>query len=552
MRFREACLVLLVGLCGCRGQIRRICSFESRPNVLIVATNGASWEDFGFSSFYLKDYEITPNLNALCKEGAYFSSAYLMSALGDGAMAAMLTGMSIQELGYEHHTDQAEWAVDAKHLYLSEYLDDYTKGFFGKWNLGGNEIESARPDLRGFNYFYGFLGNISSHFPWQLKPEPPAELLTHLRFRSSVESFPGSKEAARLLVLLERWYCLTIQERQEARRLTLALNLSALESTDGVEERAWPRFSLPRETIMACKMPGYHFALLPLQKYLTTAISERVVDFITYAPNYERPWLAVASYNVPYVPLEAEERLLAKFHHIKEPTMRTRAAMLASFDEGIGKIVETLKRTNQWDNTIIIFLNNESISHRRMKDENVHYRGCRGTLFEGGLRTPMFVVWPQKIAKESLVSQPVSVQDIVPSLLKVCEAERKHRKQFEGNYRYLFDVDRQENLNAPCYFWRHGKVAAIRNGKWKLILISPLDPEKEKGKKEEDVILLYDLENDPQEHTNVADVYQSISANLAGQLRHWCSHYPLKADRSVSYWEKKRHEMHLMQEVSKE
>lgn len=550
MRFILGCLLISLCVSGCRGQIRQLCTFESRPNVLIITTNGASWEDFGFSSFYIRDYELTPHLDSLCKEGTYFSSAYLMSALGDGSMASLLTGISIQDLGYEQRANQMEWTVSSQHLYISEYLNDYTKGFFGKWNLGGSEDESARPDRRGFDYFYGFTGNMSSHFPWQFKPEPPAELLTHLRFRSSVETFPGSQEAARLLSLLERWYCLTIQERQEARKLTLALNLSALESTDGIEERAWPRFSLPRETIIACKRPGYHFALLPLQKYLTTAISEEVVDFVKNAPNYERPWLAVVSYNVPYVPLEAEERFLAKYQHISDLTMRTRAAMLASFDEGIGKIVETLKRSNQWDNTIIVFVNNESISQRRMKTEKLHFRGCRGTVFEGGIRTPMFVVWPQKIERETMVSSPVSVQDIVPSLLKACRVKYRHRKHFEGNYNNLFETIKKDEVSSPCYFWRHGKVAAIRNGQWKLILISPLENE-DKSKKEEEIIQLYDLENDPQERTNVADIHQDISANLLGQLRHWCLHYPLEENQSTSYWEKKRREMHLMQDETK-
>lgn len=81
-------------------------------------------------------------------------------------------------------------------------------------------------------------------------------------------------------------------------------------------------------------------------------------------------------------------------------------------------MLQALRQTSQIENTIIIFTSdNGGASYVGLPDINKPYRGWKCTLFEGGLRVPLFISWPKILKKNVIINQTVSHLDIVPTIL---------------------------------------------------------------------------------------------------------------------------------------
>lgn len=533
--------VFTILLTGCRTSLRLFKGMQSRPNILLIMTDDAAWEDFGFAT--KTSNSVTPNLDALCQEGAFFTSAYAAGSIGDASVAAILTGCHPVEMDYEYGTENLDRAVDAKFCYLPSYLPKYRSIFIGKWHLGGQEKEADRPYSRGFEEFYGFIGGGSSYLPWNMQPFNSSQLITHLRFRSSDDTFPGAKEAKELLPLIEKWSELNLEERQKARKLTLTLNLSALE--DSEEGYSWPRFTLPYDVSIASKKVNYKYSLLPLKRYLTDELSNKAVEFITDLQRLKDPWLAVVAYNAPHSPREAHPKKLQEFLYVKDEDQRVRMAMISSLDDGVGAIVKALKATGQWDNTLIIFLNDNGMMQRRQKVNRWVFRGGKGTLFEGGFHVPMVMVWPKEIPAGITINQAVSTLDIVPTCVELGQGRNKKNQEiFREKEQSLIAIIQGMNLNPNrTFYWRQGKIAAIKEGDWKLIQVSPLDEDEKEN--QEETFLLYNLKNDPRETNNVVFEELEILDHLQQKLNAWIRQYPEHDCQNVLFWERQRQKAHL-------
>ena len=134
---------------------------------------------------------------------------------------------------------------------------------------------------------------------------------------------------------------------------------------------------------------------------------------------------------------------------------------------------------------------------------NSPFRGWKGTFFEGGLRVPLLMKWPDVIAPDTVVSAPVSHVDIFPTLMNAANVNEGARVDYTNPLsgdnllpyiRANSDID-EKALSERTFFWRSGHYKAIRRGKWKLQKAG--NPDK---------IWLYDLSSDPSESNNLAGV----------------------------------------------
>ena len=93
-----------------------------------------------------------------------------------------------------------------------------------------------------------------------------------------------------------------------------------------------------------------------------------------------------------------------------------RKGMVASVDDAVGEIVKLLKSTEQWNNTIIIFLSDNG---SYLPDGNLPFYGVRGSLDEGGVRVPAFITSPllSEQVRGSVVLHMVHITDIFPTIL---------------------------------------------------------------------------------------------------------------------------------------
>lgn len=146
-----------------------------------------------------------------------------------------------------------------------------------------------------------------------------------------------------------------------------------------------------RSGLSAIQRNGEHIAE---DRYLTTAITDEAIHFIEKS---EQPYFAYIAYNAPHTPFQATAEAYAKFPDIKDPVKRTYAAMISTLDDEIGRLVEFLKTTNRFYNTLIFFISDNGGAEYTFATDNGPYKGGKITDFEGGLKVPMVMTWPEKV-----------------------------------------------------------------------------------------------------------------------------------------------------------
>ena len=244
-------------------------------------------------------------------------------------------------------------------------------------------------------------------------------------------------------------------------------------------------------------------AFIDEKGHATDLIADESVKFIQAAR--KKPFFLWVAFSVPHHPVQEEEKWLKPYQEVKDVSRRQYAASVAHMDAAIGRIVETLDKSGQSDNTLIVFTsdNGGQKDYASKTDyegkhgpnptlgDNRPLRGWKGQLYEGGIRVPAFVSWRGRL-KPRVVNEAVSHLDWMPTLARLAGAEANG----EGRDVWpLLSGDGKAAAAKPLY-WNIGNHKAVIMGDWKLI-----EPAKKK-----DAAELYDLAADPAETKNrVAD-----------------------------------------------
>lgn len=509
----------------------------SKPNVILILA-----DDMGFSDIGCYGSEIdTPHIDQLAGAGVRFSHFY-NTARCSPSRASMLTGLHPHQTGIGILTKD-----DRPHGYpgslndrcttVAEILSaaGYATSIVGKWHLASNirQVNSAWPTRRGFDHFYGTLAGSCSYFQ------------------------PAS---------LTRGEC----------------NAEA-EATNN---------------------PDY---------YYTDAISNEACNFVRDQAQLEQPFFMYVAYTAPHWPLQAREADIAKYRGCydegwdvlrerrmqrlrdtglladavhtsqrdpEEPAweqaphkawearrMEVYAAQVHSMDQGIGRILTTLKETGQLNNTLLCFLSDngacaevlpldgsaEAFKKRRPDLDrlrprnglnlqvgnepsitpgpedsyasygrawanlsNTPFRLYKRWTHEGGISTPLIVHWPDGgLLNGAIVRTPAQLTDLLPTILEATQVacpsqpNANHIPPCEGTS--LLPALRGAHTKDHPLFWEHTGNAAVRLGRWKLVREHPKSWE------------LYDMQTDRAETIDLAAQQPDTVLELATQWQAWAN-----------------------------
>lgn len=134
----------------------------TKPNIIIIVSDDAGNHDFGFQG--LAEFG-TPNIDRIAKEGAKFTNGYVSASVCSPSRAGLLTGKYQAKFGHQYNLGDAVNGLPTSEILITNRLKDlgYTTAGFGKWHLGYKP--EYRPNARGFDYWYGFLGGAHPYFP---------------------------------------------------------------------------------------------------------------------------------------------------------------------------------------------------------------------------------------------------------------------------------------------------------------------------------------------------------------------------------------------------
>ncbi len=271
----------------------------------------------------------------------------------------------------------------------------------------------------------------------------------------------------------------------------------------------------------------------PEGEYLADFLTDKAVDFITR--HKREPFFLYLPHFGVHSPHQAKQVWIDKFKDktgVGGHNNPTYAAMIASVDESVGRVMKTLDDLKLADNTVLIFTSDNGgvggyAREGLMKKsgditDNAPLRSGKGSLYEGGTREPFIVRWPGVTKAGSANSVPTIHVDIYPTLLEIAAAPKPQQVLDGESLVKLFrDPDAKLKRDAifqhfPGYLgagadtWRTTPVSLIQSGDWKLMEFL------EDGKLE-----LYNLADDIGETKNLAKSYPAKTTELHDRLSAW-------------------------------
>ena len=197
---------------------------------------------------------------------------------------------------------------------------------------------------------------------------------------------------------------------------------------------------------------------LPADTYLTDLFTQEAVQFIEQSR--QNPFFIYLAYNAPHAPVMAPDHYVQRNSHIDDDMRRKFAGMMSAVDDGIGSIIDALKKAGLYENTLIVLLSDNGGPTGVNTSLNTPFRGVKGDVFEGGVRIPFMMSWPGTIRKEQVYDKPVVSLDILPTFLSAAGITVNDAFNGIDLLPWIKDAQRSEYPHDLLFFWRAGRRAA--------------------------------------------------------------------------------------------
>ena len=246
--------------------------------------------------------------------------------------------------------------------------------------------------------------------------------------------------------------------------------------------------------------------------YITDYYTDEALDVIE--ANRNRPFFLYLAHWGVHTPLQATREDFEAVGDIEPHRERVYAAMIHALDRSVGRIMDKLDEEGLADNTIIVFTSdNGGAGYIGLPEVNSPYRGWKITLFEGGIRVPMFISWPGQIAPGTVVDEPVAHIDVLPTLAAAAGAPLPPDVPIDGRNILPLAEGSSEGFERPddAIFWSSGYYKVVRANDWKLQV---------NGRQNKR--WLFNLAEDPTEQKNLAESRPDKVVELEALIdKHW-------------------------------
>lgn len=439
---------------------------EEHPNVVMIMCDDLGWGDVGFNgNTRIK----TPRLDALAAESLVLDHFYAASAVCSPTRGSFLTGRHPSRYGIP--------TANAGHLpkeeiTLAEMLleQGYATGHFGKWHLGtlttkikdsnrGGPTANARehfspPRFHGYTTSFATEAKTPTYDPmW--KPIPKAS-------SKGWDFIPDLQEAVS--------YGTRYWDHQ---------GKEVVNNVDGDDSRV---------------------------------IVDRAVQFIEQNANKTKPFLAVVWFHTPHLPVVASPRHSRLYADIRDSYTRNYYGCITAMDEQVGRLVDCLKRTGTFSNTLLTFCSDNGPEGKAGSAPGTAgpFRGRKRDLYEGGVRVPSLISWPRQITHGRRSDYPSVTSDYFPTITAILDQKLPPRPYDGRSLLPLIESGALELRNRPIGF-AFGKKTSLVTDRYKLIYLNGDTTQPQ----------LYDLHADPAESMNLAPSEPNLVQSLDSQLSRW-------------------------------
>ncbi|MGI9264427.1 MAG: sulfatase-like hydrolase/transferase [Gammaproteobacteria bacterium] len=249
-------------------------------------------------------------------------------------------------------------------------------------------------------------------------------------------------------------------------------------------------------------------ALVSEDGYLTEVFTSEATRFV--AKNAGNPFFLYLAYNValpPYQPPDLPESEWSSGWDANDATREDYVAMVEAMDSGIGKLLSQLDALSLLEDTLVIFTYDHGGRHLARSEPLFH---GFGTLWEGGIRVPLLMMWRGQFVAGQTISRPTIAMDLTSTILAATGRD-VDALQLDGSS--LLPLLRNESdVAADTLFWRFDvqgdSMKAVRRDNWKYIV-------------DRSTQMVFDLDSDPGERRNLFSERTDVANQLRKALRDW-------------------------------
>ncbi|XP_068248787.1 arylsulfatase B-like [Palaemon carinicauda] len=349
MKTKGAILLLaLIGIITILPSLAR--DVETKPHIILIVADDLGWNDVSWHN----PKAMTPHLEELAKGGVVLNQAYVQP-ICTPTRSALLTGRYPYTLGRQRGVlwPEEPTGLTIKHKIIPQALKavGYSTHIVGKWHLGFCSWDYT-PTSRGFDTFWGYYTGAEDYYHhvrpswYQGKPVHPDQPL-------------GSRSNS------------------------IPFGYDFRNNTD-------PEYSVDGQ-------------------YSTYVFSSYIEDLLR-TRNASDPMFLYLPFQSVHSPLQVPKNYTAPFEHIKDQARRVKLGMILALDEAVGRVLQSLKDTGHYDNSVIIFTSDNG-GPTVSAGNNWPLRGNKTTLWEGGTRVPAFVHSPLLPNKGTVSNKLIHVTD---------------------------------------------------------------------------------------------------------------------------------------------
>lgn len=460
----------------CLSAIVVVCTFaqaafaaDRSPNIVYIMSDELAYYELS----HMGNPRIrTPNIDRMAKEGIRFTQALAAAPVCAPLRCALMTGKHMGHASVRANDGGTPLRAGEKTIASLLQRKGYATGGFGKWGAGGRGSTGV-PEKHGFDVFFGYYDQVHAHSFY-----PP-----YLVRNSEEVELPGNR--------------------------------------GGRSGETYSHYEIINEALKFIRenKDRSFFCYLPITP--PHGMYDIPADDPAWELYRDDPW-------------------------VKDPDVaqdaKNYAAMVTMVDRNVGQVIDLLQELSLEDNTIVFFTGDNGGQDRFRSKEyprgyfgpnvdpktGVEFRGGKGNLYEGGLRIPFIVRWPQKIKPNRVSDLLFSQVDLLPTLAELAGANPPADIDGLSILPELLGekpAGRKQEQHKFLY-WEYGSQTAVRMKSWKAI-----QPKKNQPWE------LYDLKKDVSEKFNVADQHPDTLAQMKKFAEQ--SHEPA---RPGAYTDRTRHE----------
>ncbi|MCJ7449651.1 MAG: arylsulfatase [Bacteroidales bacterium] len=424
------------------------------PNIVFILADDLGYGDL---SCYGQQKFSTPNIDRLAREGMLFRQHYTGCTVSAPSRSCLMTGQHTGHApirGNKGWEPEGQWPLSANSVTIAEMLKTrgYVTGAFGKWGLGYIDTEGD-PNAQGFDEFFGYNCQSLAH-----------------------NYYPDH--------LWHNHEKILLQENESGKTGIYSADIIHKAALGFLEKNSNKPFFLFYPTTIP------HAELFAKEEYMKVFRGK-------FDPEKSFKGVDDGS-NFRLGPYGSQPEAHAAF-----------AAMIKQLDDYVGELLTKLKELGLEKNTIVIFASDngphlEGGADPDYFNSNGDLKGYKRDMYEGGIRTPLLVRWPEKIKAGTESDHISAFWDFQPTFAEITGANVPEyvdgisllptllgkRKQKEHEYLYW-------------EFHEQGGKVAVRMGNWKAV-------QRNVDKIPQGTIELYDLSADTDETNDVASSHSEI------------------------------------------